>query len=341
MRLYKQLKPFWKKIHKTLLSYALLDQKKDICMRHIQAMILLLLLSLSTLEAKEEFDYKLQATKVSDNVWCFLGALEGPSQANGGNMVNTCYVKTPKSYVVIDSGPTYLYAKQSYRVMQKIANLPVEAVILTHDHDDHWLGNSFYKEQFNAKLIGPTRLNQEYKAGDQTRMFKLLSPEALAHTKIVKVDETLTKTTELTIGGVAFEIVSVGTKAHTDEDYFVYMPDHKVLFAGDLAMNGRITSNRHGSLLGQLKAIEMMQSKPFETFVAGHGFDTSKSGIEEAKRYFTLLHQRLLKAIDEGVDSSELAEAVPMKEFKDKAMFQALNGQNVAEAFEELEFLEE
>jgi len=26
------------------------------------------------------FDYKLKATKISDNAWCFLGALEGPSK---------------------------------------------------------------------------------------------------------------------------------------------------------------------------------------------------------------------------------------------------------------------
>ena len=59
------------------------------------------------------FDYKLKATKVSNNVWCFLGALEGPSKENAGNMVNTCYVKTTDSYVVVDSGPSYQYAKQT------------------------------------------------------------------------------------------------------------------------------------------------------------------------------------------------------------------------------------
>lgn len=287
------------------------------------------------------FDYKLKVTKVADNVWCFLGALEGPSKTNAGNMVNTCYVQTKDSYVVIDSGPSFVYAQQSYAVMQKIKDLPVEAVILTHDHDDHWLGNSFYKETFKAKLIGPTHLNTHYKAGDKTRMFKVLPQNAIENTKIVKIDQTLTQTIEITIGEEVFEIVSIATKAHTPEDYFIYMPKRKVLFAGDLAMNGRITSNRHGSLIGQLKAIEMMKSKPYTTFVAGHGFDTSKTGMDDAQKYFTLLHKRILKALEDDVDSSELDEAIPMNEFKDRAMFKALNAQNVAEAFEEVEFLED
>ena len=44
--------------------------------------------------------------------------------------------------------------RQSYKEMSKIANLPVTTVIVGHEHDDHWLGNSFYKEKFNATLIG-------------------------------------------------------------------------------------------------------------------------------------------------------------------------------------------
>jgi glyoxylase-like metal-dependent hydrolase (beta-lactamase superfamily II) len=288
----------------------------------------------------DAFDYKLKATKVTDNIWCFLGALEGPSKENAGNMVNTCYVKTKDSYVVIDSGPSYQYAKQAYMVMHDMDKLPVSTVILSHGHDDHWLGNSFYKETFDAKLIGPQEINSNFKAGDQTRMFKTLPENAIKNTKIIPVDEVPIEPLTLTIGGEIFEIIPVGTKAHTPEDYFVYMPKRKVLFAGDLAMNGRITSNRHGSLLGQLKAIEMMKTKEYDVFIPGHGLDTSKEGMADAEKYFTLLHERLLKALEDDVEMTDLAEVIPMNEFKDRAMFKALNGRNVAEAFTELEFAE-
>ena len=287
------------------------------------------------------FDYKLQPTKVSENIWCFLGALEGPSKENAGNMVNTCYVKTDDSYVVVDSGPSFQYAKQAYAVMSKITKLPVKTVISTHEHDDHWLGNSFYKDTFEAGIIGPKYINDHYKAGDKTRMFNVLPANAIKGTKIIPVDTFPTQTLSFTVGGELFEITPIGTKAHTDEDFFVYMPKRKVLFAGDLAMNGRITSNRHGSLLGQLKALKMMKSKEYEVFVPGHGLDTSKGAMDDAEKYFTLLHERILKAIEDDVDASELSEIIPMNEFKDRAMFKALNGQNVAEAFTEIEFLED
>ena len=287
------------------------------------------------------FDYKLKATKVSENVWCFLGALEGPSKKNAGNMVNTCYVKTDDSYVVVDSGPSYQYAKQAYAIMNNIKKLPASTVISTHSHDDHWLGNSFYKETFNAKIIGPQLINDDFKEGDQTRMFKVLPENAIKGTKIIPVDEVPTKTIAFTVGNVEFEIIAVGSKAHTMEDFFIYMPKQKVLFAGDLAMNGRITSNRDGSLLGQLKAIEMMKEKDYDTFIPGHGLDTSKNGMDDAEKYFTLLYKRVKDALENEIEMTELSEAIPMDEFKDRAMFNALNGRNVQEAFTELEFSEE
>lgn len=296
---------------------------------------------LSNDKNSKAFDYQLQATKVSDNVWCFLGALEGPSKKNAGNMVNTCYVKTSDSYVVVDSGPSYQYAKQAYAIMSAIEALPATTVISTHEHDDHWLGNSFYKDKFKAEIIGPKYINDNYKEGDKTRMFNVLPANAIEGTKIIPVDIIPTEQFKLSIGGEEFEIVPIGTKAHTDEDFFIYMPKRKVLFAGDLAMNGRITSNRHGSLLGQLKAIKMMKAKDYETFVPGHGVDTSKNAMDDAEKYFTLLYERIQQALEDDVEMTELAEVIPMEEFKDRAMFNALNGQNVQEAFTELEFAEE
>lgn len=286
------------------------------------------------------YDYKLKAKQVSDTVWCFFGLLEGPSTENAGAMSNTCYIKTEDSFVLFDSGPSYEYAKQAYAQMKKIADLPVKAVILSHEHDDHWLGNNFYKEKFGAKLIGPNMINTEYKAGDQTRMFQKLPDNAIKGTKIIKVDESPKKSTTLTIGGEVFEIVHIDTKAHTPDDYFMYMPKRKVLFAGDLVMNGRITSNRHGSLLGQLKAIEMIKSKDWDILVPGHGFIYDKTALDEAEQYFTQMKEKIVKALDEDIELTDIDPTEMMKEFKDKAMFKALNGQNVQEGFTEIEFAE-
>ena len=43
-----------------------------------------------------------------------------------------------------------------------------------------------------------------------------------------------------------------------------------------MVMNGRVTSNRDGSVIGSLKALEIIKLKKWDVLVAGHGTDTSK-----------------------------------------------------------------
>ena len=227
------------------------------------------------------FNYDLKPQKVSKNVWCFFGKTQMPLKENGGFMSNSCYIKTDNSYVLIDTGASYAFAKQAYEAMQKIQKLPVSTVISTHSHDDHWLGNNFYKEKFNAKILGPSLINKEYNKNSVTRMHQVLSKEDIKGTKFVPVDEIINETKTLKIGNKEIIIVPTGLKAHTSEDLFVYLPSEKVLFSGDIIMNGRVTSNRDGSVIGSLKAIEMINSKKWDVLVPGHGVDTSKTAADE------------------------------------------------------------
>lgn len=286
------------------------------------------------------FNYDLKPQKVSSNVWCFFGKMEMPTKTNGGFMSNSCYIKTDSSYVLIDTGASYAFAQQAYQAMSKIEKLPVTTVISTHSHDDHWLGNNFYKEKFNAKIYGPSLINKDYNNKSQTRMHQVLSKNDIKGTKIIPVDTIVNETKTLNIGNTEIIIVPTGLKAHTSEDLFVYLPNEKVLFSGDIIMNGRVTSNRDGSVIGSLKAIEMINSKKWDVLIPGHGIDTSKTAADEITQYFTLLKQRVLEAIENEVSGTEISKVVTMDEFKNKALYEELNSKNVFDAFRELEFYE-
>ena len=172
-------------------------------------------------------------------------------------------------------------------------------------------------------------------------MHHLLSKDTMTGTKIVKLDKYIKEVTTLNFGNEKFVLIPIGTKAHTAEDIFIYMPNKKVLFTGDLVMNGRITSNRDGSVIGSLKALEMINSKNWDTLIPGHGFDTSKTATDEFVKYFTLLKERVLEAIEEDVGASEVNKLVHLNEFKGKPLFEELNKANIFDAYRELEFYEE
>lgn len=286
-----------------------------------------------------DFDYKLKPKQVSSNVWCFFGALEAPTKENAGNMNNSCYIKTKDSWVLWDTGTSYVFAKQAYEAMTKVAGkkIPVTTILISHEHDDHWLGNNYYKEVHGATIMGPESFNEHYKPGDKTRMFEILPENAIRGTKIVPVDKSNKDGFKFTLSGVKFEYVPV-SKAHSVEDYFMYMPDNKLILAGDIVMNGRITSNRDGSVRGQIEALNKINSKEWTALVPGHGLIIDKTAADESNLYFKLMEERVQAAIDDGVDATKINEVVTLPEFKDKAMYDLLNAHNVGFAFEELQF---
>ena len=287
------------------------------------------------------FDYKLKPQKVSENIWCFFGKTEVPSKENGGFMANSCYIKAKDSYILIDTGANYNFAKQAYEAMQKIEDLKVSTIIITHEHDDHWMGNSFYKDRFNSTIYAPKSVNENYNENSKPRIFEILDKNEMENTKVIKADVVVSDEKVINISDKTIKIIPTKLTAHTKDDLIVYLPDEKVIFTGDIIMNQRVTSNRDGSVIGTLKAIDLINSYDWNTLIAGHGTITDKKATDFTTKYFTLLKTRVLEAIEAGITADEISKVVTMNDFKDIAMFDELNSRNVFDAFRELEFYDE
>ncbi|WP_296823669.1 MBL fold metallo-hydrolase [Sulfurovum sp.] len=288
----------------------------------------------------QAFDYALVPKKVVEDVYCFFGAPEEISKENGGNMVNTCFVHTNEGFVVIDSGPTYAYASQAYEQMQKIAKLPVIYVIITHDHDDHWQGNSFYKSK-GALLIGPRTYEQNVVAGMKTRMQRVLGKELYGQTKIVTLDSVVDNNLSITVGHQVFQIKQLTPIAHTKGDLVIYIPEKKVLFAGDLVFNDRLTSLRDGSILGSLEGLKKIDAYHAKVIVGGHGYKTDANATQALKSYLTTMKKEVIDAQEQDIGMEEITKKVVMPAFKRMKLYDVLHKRNVLDAYKELEMLED
>lgn len=297
-----------------------------------------------------EWDYNLKPVQVSDRVWCFFGAMEMPTKENAGDMSNSCYIKGDTEWITWDTGPSYIFAKQAYAQMKKIADMPVKNVIISHEHDDHWLGNNYYTEVHGAQIIGPASINENYYGprhiegkdypGMQTRMIKALYQNATRKTVLALTDKEFEDTTEFEISGVKFEYVKVGY-VHSEEDWYLYLPDDKVILAADTVMNGRVTSNRDGLVIGQINALNSIKSKDWDYLVPGHGFITDKTAADETVLYFDLLKERIIAKMEDGVIADFITKEVTLNEFRDKDLYYVLSPSNVFRSYEELEMFDE
>ncbi len=286
------------------------------------------------------YGYDLKPIQISKNVYQFIGKTEAPSKSNGGNMVNTYWIKTDKSYVVVDSGPSYNYAKDAHKAMKKIANLPIKYVVNTHMHDDHWLGNNYFKE-LGATIYATHAQAKKFPVGSDAHMLSVITKEDAENTKIIAIDKFIEKDFSMKVDNLTLDFIHFDYAVHTPEDVMVYLPEEKTLIAGDILFSQRITSIRDGSVEGGLKSLDTVEKMDVKTYATGHGKFTDKTAIHQMRAYFLALKTSARKAIDEGVDINTYVKTADFSAFKDMAMMEVLHKSNLGFAYSEYEFFEE
>ena len=295
-----------------------------------------LLIFITIIQSLSGFDYNLKPKKISATTHCFFGLSEVMDEHNNGNMSNSCFVNMGSSYLVIDSGPTYQYAEQAYKKMQKIKNLPISYVVNTHVHDDHWLGNSYYIET-GAKIVGSSGFTSETRVAT-TRMQKRISKEAFLKTTQVFPLIFVEDEKVLDFYTRQVHIKSVHKKAHTASDLLIYIPDEKIVFVGDIVFNDRLPSIRDGNLKGWIAALDTIRAMDVAFIVGGHGEIVDRTAIDMTYNYVKTLQEQVSLMIEEGQDIAYAVNAVQMEEFKDINFYDSMHRQNVEIAFRMLEW---
>lgn len=282
------------------------------------------------------FEYDLTPSKVNTSTYCFFGKPEVMDTHNNGNMSNSCFVNMGNAYLVIDSGPTYLYAKQAYTAIKKIKDLPISYVINTHTHDDHWLGNAYYKE-IGVTIIGSKEFKNEVKL-EKTRMQTRISKEAYEGTEQVFPNDFVDNEKVLDLDGKKIYIKSVNKKAHTKGDLLIHIPDEKIVFVGDLVFNDRLPSIRDGDLKGWIENLDEVRTMDVDFIVGGHGEIVDRTSIDMTYEYIKTLRDEVAALLEDGVDIAEAINMVKMEKFKDINFYDSMHRQNVEIAYRMLEW---
>lgn len=292
-----------------------------------------LLFSISSLLSSQ---YDLKPIKISKDIYCFFGKPEAVNHKNNGNMVNSCFVNTGKSYIVMDSGSTYLYAKEATKAIQSIKNLPISNVIITHSHDDHWLGNSYY-EELGAEIIGSFVFDNLSMNGD-TRMKRLVSPQAYHGTSEVKPTRTISNNTTMKIDEVSINFQVNQQKAHSTGDMIVEIPAMDVIFAGDLVFNDRILSIRDGDIKNWIKVLEDIDTKKYKYIIGGHGKMYNNKSHKMTLKYLKDIQKYTSDCIKKNIDILECVNNAEMKQYANISLYKDLHKKNIESVYRTMEW---
>lgn len=216
---------------------------------------------------------EMTAKKVSSNVWYVEGISALGSTGNQNFISNAAFVVTPGGVVVIDALGSPILAERLLAEIGKVTKQPVTHVIVTHYHADHIYGLQTFKA-VGARILAQ-RAARDYMSSE-TAVKRLqdsrqtLAPWVDEKTVLVPADQWIDGPIALTVGGVKIEVQPVGP-AHTAEDLVVYLPQEKVMFAGDLVFRRRIPFVGQADSGHWIAALDALLGFDAAVVVPGHG----------------------------------------------------------------------
>lgn len=192
-------------------------------------------------------------------------------QPDGGWFLNNSGVLlAADSVIVIDSAATAARTERLREAVAGVSGLPVSTLVNTHWHTDHTNGNY----QFRGATIV---------AHERTREMMLLHAPTVPDPAgpfpdvewgpLEPAPPFLTYSSGIVLwaGQTRCEVFWVGTPAHTTDDSVVWVPEHSLLFAGDLAFNGGAPLMSAGSISGALRVLQDLRELNPRTVIPGHG----------------------------------------------------------------------
>jgi len=277
--------------------------------------------------------------QVQPGIWAIEGPAEQRSPENLGNNATFGLIETPRGAVLIDAGGTWAGAAALHDTVRGLTDQPVTFVINTGGQDHRWLGNGYWAAQ-GATIIASADAvaDQTARASMQLTALSQLVGEASAGTDPVFADITFQDSYTLNVQGLEIEIIHPAA-AHTPGDSFVWLPEARVLFTGDIVYVGRIVGvmefSNSATWLDAFAAIEALD--PVQ-LIPGHGPATTLAVAQaDTRDYLTNLRARIGEHIDAGGDIIGAVE-VDQSAFAYLDQFEALARRNAQTVFEQMEW---
>jgi len=250
--------------------------------------------------------------RLSEHVYVIGGPQTLPSPATGGFMNNPGFVVTATGVVVVDPGSSRAIGRSLLERIRSVTPLPVVAVLNTHVHGDHWLGNQALAEAFpGVPIFAHRRMIERARAGEAEiwrERLDRMTGGALADTRVVLPGIGLEGGERLRWGGVEIEVRHPG-HAHTDHDLLFLVQADDALFLGDLVTHHRVPSSdvpQDANFRGQLEAMAQLVAEPHAVCIPGHGAPGGPEVVRDAHAFLQRLYGLVEHYYEAGLADYEM-----------------------------------
>ena len=268
--------------------------------------------------------------------------------AIGFGIANSIMVEGKEGNIIIDASDSVFEAEKIYSLFNKKNSNPIKAIIYTHNHGDHTFGTAFYVNNQDERPQIIAHEDTDYYVQRimgilnpiiterSNRMFgTLLSEEDLINVGIgpslnvaksptgyIRPDVIFNDNLELNIAGIKIELFHA--PGETNDQLFVWLPDHKALLPGDNIYKTfpnlyTIRGTTHRDVIGWVNSIDHMKTFDAEFLFPSH--TKPIIGKEEIKEILTIyrdaiqyIHDQTIRLMNEGLYPDQIAELIKLPE---------------------------
>ncbi|MFQ5756623.1 MAG: MBL fold metallo-hydrolase [Acidiferrobacterales bacterium] len=288
----------------------------------------------------DSYAASLDVQKVTEGVYALVGELGQRSPENLGNNATFGVIITGEGVVLVDSGGTFKGAAQIEKAIRQITDKPVVLIINTGGQDHRWLGNDYFKRQ-GARIVAAQAAvdDQRARLNDQLlSLERLVGAQGASGTRDVHADQTFERALDLSTGGIKLQIRHPGA-AHTPGDSYVWLPQKKVLFSGDIVYVDRMLAVTPVSRSASwIRAFEQMALLNPQYIVPGHGSVTT---LEKAQAdtydYLVMLRETVGELLNRGIGMEDVGK-IDQSGFRHLKFYDQLKGRNAQQVYQEMEW---
>src|ERR1700731_2486309 len=229
-----------------------------------------------------------------------------------GLHVNTQMMEGPNAVVIFDGQLLLPYADEVASYVQTLGK-PVDRIILSHAHSDHWGGLQILTERFpEARVFALDGIADQVRARGPARLDGLRRTygDEVA-TKVTVPTETITEGPQR-IDGVTYDFKRF-VDAESDLQLAALLPEQKVLMAFDLVFSPKqhafTGANHFDHWMIVLETLKALQG--YDTIIIGHDTPAGRSAIDSTMTYIKRAKEIHAISADAKTYSENLKAAFP------------------------------
>lgn len=212
-----------------------------------------------------------------------------------GLLVNTHIIETGNRLVIVDTQLLRPHAKEVKEYAESLGK-PVDRIIITHSHPDHWFGLEYF-EGLPVYSLLETKKEIEKDGEMYIKAEQAVFGEAITTRVILPGNEIALG--EETIDGLEYEFEKIDD-AEAGVQMLIKLPELAAMIVQDIAFNkvhlfmGQNAFDNWVRVLRRLKRLA-----EYDTILIGHGENSGRSVFDQTISYLEYA-KRIFESVDNG-----------------------------------------